>query len=102
MNNKINKRMNVWKALLRVQLVLGLLIFLHGCVLPFSMPPKTIQTMIPKESLSFLEIGQTTKADVRETLGEPWKTDQTDSEWAYELRTVLSGRWGLCVALPSG
>jgi hypothetical protein len=52
--------------------------------------------------LSFLEIAQTTKADVRETLGKPWKTDETDSEWVYELRTVLSGRWGGCIAIPPG
>ncbi len=56
--------------------------------------------MIPKESLSFLEIGQTTKADVREKLGRPPKTNEADTEWTYRLRSVMSGRFGLCVAIP--
>ena len=104
---EVNQRMNIWKALLRVQLVLGLVIFLHGCVLPYPMPPKTIQTMIPEESLDFLEIGQTTKDEIRKTLGKPWETwetDEADNYWVYKLRIVLSGRWGLaqCVAPPSG
>ena len=87
------------QSLLRIQVVLGLVAFLGGCIgLP--LPPRTIYTMIPKESLSFLEAGQTTKADVRKTLGEPWNTDETDSKWVYQLRAVVSGRWGYCGISP--
>jgi hypothetical protein len=58
--------------------------------------------MISKESLSFLEKGQTTKDEVRETLGEPQDTNETGSEWVYELRLLMSGRWGFCIAIPPG
>jgi outer membrane protein assembly factor BamE (lipoprotein component of BamABCDE complex) len=91
--------MTFWQALIRVPLVLMLMACLYGCV---PMPPQTIQTMIPKEDLSFLEKGQTTKDEVRASLGIPQQTNETDSEWVYELRTVLSGRWGYCVAIPPG
>lgn len=91
--------MALWQASIRVPLILALAIYLYGCV---PMPPKTIQTKIPKEGLSFLEKGQTTKDEVRASLGKPWKTDENDSEWVYELRKVLSGRWGYCVAIPPG
>ena len=66
------------------------------------MPPKTVDTSISKETLAFLDKGRTTKTDVLQTLGNPRQTNETDSEWVYELRAVLSGRWGYCIAIPPG
>ena len=91
--------MNIWKALLRVQLVLGLVIFLHGCVPlpPVPLPDKLIQEMISEERLTFLDVGRTTKEEVRATLGIPYKINEDDTEWVYELRTVESSRWAWCI-----
>ncbi len=86
--------MAIWQALIRVQPVLVLAVCLIGCA---PLPSKTIQTMIPEESLSFLEIEKTTKDEVRETLGKPWQSDEVDNKWLYKLRTVATGRFGFCL-----
>lgn len=76
-------------------------LLLGGCIaIPVS--SKTTQTFIEIDSLSFLEAGRTSKSDVRDALGDPWKTDETDSQWTYELGALLSGRWAGCVAIPPG
>ena len=81
------------KAKICVHLVLILGACLNGCA---PLPSKTIQTIIPEESLSFLEIGETTKDQVRAFFGEPWESDEADNDWLYKLRIVATGRWGMC------
>ena len=81
------------KAKICVHLVLILGACLNGCA---PLPSKTIQTIIPEESLSFLEIGETTRDQVRYFFGEPWESDWADNDWLYKLRIVATGRWGAC------
>jgi hypothetical protein len=84
-----------WQTFVRVLLVLGFVALLGGCI-GVPLPSKTTVEMIPKEKLSFLEVGQTTKAEVRQTLGEPWKIDLAENKWTYRVRRAKSGRWVWC------
>ena len=63
--------MNIRNTVIRIHLVLGLVALLHGCILPYPMPTEPTRIYISKQDMSFLEAGQTTKADVREALGSP-------------------------------
>ncbi len=98
--NKGESKVKTWQTYVRVLLVLGSVAFLGGCIgLP--LPAKTTVELIPKEKLSFLEVGQTTKAEVRQTLGKPWKIDLAENRWIYEVRRARSGRWVWCFS-PGG
>jgi len=89
-------KVKAWQTFVRVILVLGFVAFLGGCI-ALPVPPKTTVEMIPKEKLSFLEVGETTKAEVRQTLGRPWKIDSAENNWIYKVRQAKSGRWAVCV-----
>ena len=87
--------MNIRQAILYVPLVLGLVVVLEGCVgLP--LPHKTTFENIPKDSLTFLSEGETTKDEVRERLGKPSAAMDATNEWTYLLRHMVTGRWAFC------
>ncbi len=87
--------MNIRQAILCVPLVLGRGVMLDGCVgLP--LPHETTYENIPKDSLTFLDKGQTTKEEVRERLGKPSAARHATNEWTYLLRHMITGRWAFC------
>lgn len=51
---------------------------------------------IPKDSLTFLRKGETTKHEVRERLGRPSAMMAATNEWTYLLRHMVTGRWAFC------
>ena len=86
--------MNIWKALLRVPPVLGLVVFVAGCVI-VPLKSETIELNIRNDRLSFLVKAQTSKSAVRANLGEPEAAFQDGSNWIYAMR-IYQKRWGGC------
>lgn len=92
---EVNQRMNIWKPFLRVALVLGLVIFLAGCII-VPLPRQTIEQNFKDDKLSFLVKSQTSKSEVRENLGDPDVAFLDGSNWIYTMRIYQSVRWGGC------
>ncbi len=66
------------------------------------LPAETTYENIPKNSLTFLEKGQTTKDEVRERLGKPSAARDATNEWTYLLRHMINGKWAYCLSTGSG
>ncbi len=76
----------------------GLALLLHGCIV-IPVPPKMLEEYIPKDSLSFLEVGLTTKDEVVEKLAEPASTFSNGSKWIYRTNLRETGRWAGCLLI---
>ncbi len=57
--------------------VTTLALFLAGCA--------TIGVPFPSENVEAIEVGETTRSDIREMFGEPWRTGMEDGHptWTY-------------------
>jgi hypothetical protein len=73
----------------------GLALSLHGCI-AIPVPSKMLEEYIPKDSLSFLEVGLTTKDEVVEKLAEPASTFSNGSKWIYRTNVRETGRTAGC------
>ncbi len=73
----------------------GLALLLHGCI-AIPVPPKMLEEYIPKGSLSFLEVGLTTKDEVVEKLTEPTSSFSNGSKWIYRTNVRETGRTAGC------
>ena len=87
---------NVSKAM-RISCLVTLVVCVYGCVvIPRPFLPSS-DTFIEKESLRFIETGQTEKEDLRQAFGPPdWSFDG-GSRWIYKTRMYITGGMGVCV-----
>ena len=68
-----------------------------GCVvIPYPGVPSS-ETFIKKESLEFIETGQTEKEDLRQAFGPPDWSFNGGSRWIYKTRRYVTGGMGVCV-----
>ena len=87
------------RPLIRVMLIshigAGLALLLHGCI-GVPLPSKMLEEYIPEDSLSFLDVGLTTKDEVIEKLAEPASTFSNGSKWIYQANLRETNRWAWC------
>jgi hypothetical protein len=69
---------------------------ISGCV-GVPLPSITLEEYIPEDSLSFLDVGLTTKDEVIEKLAEPASTYSNGSKWIYRANLRATNRWAACV-----
>ena len=74
---------------------------ISGCV-GVPLPSKTLKEYIPEDSLSFLDVGLTTKDEVIEKLAEPASTFSNGSKWVYRTNLRETDRWAACFYLGGG
>ncbi len=69
-----------------------------GClVLPYREGRDSSETFIEEESLKFIEIGQSTRAELQQAIGSPDWNFNGGSRWIYKTRRDVDWRWGVCV-----
>jgi len=54
------------------------------------------ETFIEEESLKFIEIGKSTRAELQQTIGLPDWSFNDGSRWIYKVSTSKPGGWGGC------
>jgi len=75
---------------------LVVVVCISGCV-GVPLPSKTLAEYIPEDSLSFLDVGFTTKDEVIEKLAEPASTFSNGSKWIYRANLRETNRWAACI-----
>ena len=87
----------------RIALALIAAIGVSGClVIPFPMSSETTAVYIERQDTNFIQRGKTTRAEIRERLGDPSMAISAPERWVYRLRQYNSGRWGMCVFVGGG
>ena len=89
---------------LRMTLVIVTLVT-AGCVaIPYH-ASESSETFIEEETLKFIEIGQSTRAELQQTIGLPDWSFNDGSRWIYKVSMFTPGGWGGCyieVVSPEG
>ena len=87
---------------LSIAVLTVVLVLLEGCVAFPIGSAVTISTSIERDSVQFIKVGRTTKAEINEQLGRPLATYSEPSRWVYKMRTFYPSKWYGCVAIPAG
>ena len=80
---------------LRMTLVIVMLVTAGWVVVPYPVFGSS-ETFIEEETLEFIEIGQSTRAELQQAIGLPDLSFNDGSRWIYKVRMSKPGGWGGC------
>ena len=80
---------------LRMTLVIVTLVT-AGCVAIPYYASESSETFIEEETLKFIEIGKSTRAELQQTIGLPDWSFNDGSRWIYKVSASKPGGWGGC------
>ena len=76
--------------------VVVVLLVTAGCIAVPYRVSESSETFIEEESFEFIEIGQSTRAEMQQAIGLPDWSFNDGSRWIYKVRMLKPGGWGGC------